>query len=326
MNSINKLDYLKKLTDEMKNAIVVEDENYTTFPIYTNPTPEQAQEMYTNGRALWNVGGPAMAKTVEVDVKSAETGSTVKTRIYYPIVSEKLPILFYIHGGGFNLGSIDTHDRIMRILAEQTQSAVIGIDYTLSPEAKFPQALLECVASVQFYNQNAKQYDLDFNNIGFAGDSAGASLCMGTMLWLRDHGEDVSCIRALLLYYGWYGLSNSASMTLYGNAWDAMRQEDLDSYLQIYMEKVEDRENPYFNIYNNDLTKDMPATYIMACECDPLKDDGRCLHEILKDNGFESTYHEEPGVLHAVLIYNKIMEAPNRVLKDGADFFKRHLK
>jgi acetyl esterase len=73
---------------------------------------------------------------------------------------------FYLHGGGFVLGNLDTHDRIMRLLAHYTQCTVVGIDYTLSPEARFPQAIEEAVAVCQFYAQQADTLNLNMQRFG----------------------------------------------------------------------------------------------------------------------------------------------------------------
>ena len=91
-------------------------------------------------RRPWREGGPIMAETHEMDMDG------VRLRLHRPVADQKLPVMLYIHGGGWTLFSIDTHDRLMREYAARAGIAVLGIDYSLSPESKFPVALEECAA------------------------------------------------------------------------------------------------------------------------------------------------------------------------------------
>ncbi|KDU70141.1 acetyl esterase [Salmonella enterica subsp. enterica serovar Heidelberg str. RI-11-013312] len=84
----------------------------------------------------------------------------VTTRLYSPQPTSQAT-LYYLHGGGFILGNLDTHDRIMRLLARYTGCTVIGIDYSLSPQARYPQAIEETVAVCSYFSQHADEYSLN---------------------------------------------------------------------------------------------------------------------------------------------------------------------
>ena len=90
--------------------------------------------MYAQERIFWNSGGPNISSIMETEVKGPVGG--IPIRIYQPHPDKCLPVLVYLHGGGFVLGNLDTHDRIMRELAFRSGCAVIGVDYSLSPEQK----------------------------------------------------------------------------------------------------------------------------------------------------------------------------------------------
>ncbi|NYY81411.1 hypothetical protein DMI65_19365 [Escherichia coli] len=92
------------------------------------------------------------------------------------------------------LGNLDTHDRIMRLLASYSQCTVIGIDYTSSPEARFPQAIEEIVAALLLFPPAGGGLSNNMSRIGFAGDSAGATLALASALWLRD--KQIDCGKA----------------------------------------------------------------------------------------------------------------------------------
>src|SRR3546814_6777355 len=96
--------------------------------------------------------------------------------------------MLYIHGGGWTLFSIDTHDRLMREYAARAGIAVLGIDYSLSPESKFPFALKECAAALDWIAAQADALNLDANRVLIGGDSAGANLSVATCLQIgRAH-------------------------------------------------------------------------------------------------------------------------------------------
>jgi acetyl esterase len=140
---------------------------------------------YRVERSFWNEGGPLMTHTVDEVIDTA--GAQVPIRIHRPTAEAVLPGIVFLHGGGFTVGDLDTHDRIMRVIAAESGAAVIGVDYSLSPESKFPQALHE-VAGV--FDRFARSGD-DFRRstvrrLAIGGDSAGAMLTLGAALLLRD--------------------------------------------------------------------------------------------------------------------------------------------
>src|SRR5699024_11553166 len=92
-------------------------------------------------RSSWTEGAPLTAHTVDESIDGA--GAQVPIRIQRPTAEAILAGIVFLHGGGFIVGDLDTHDRIMRVIAAESGAAVIGVDYSLSPESKFPQALHE---------------------------------------------------------------------------------------------------------------------------------------------------------------------------------------
>lgn len=320
MDPKNKVHVLERIGDEMRAVLQFQQQNggNTTAAL---DYPSQRQN-YIDERKYWNEQGPEMARTVS-DTVTTDYGE-VGVRLYYP-ACKPAPVLFYLHGGGLILGNLDTHDRIMRLLAHYSGCTVIGIDYSLSPEARFPQAIEETVAVCRFFNQHADDYQLSMANIGFAGDSAGAMLALATVLWLRD--RDIHCgqVTGVLLYYGLYGLQDSASRRLYGGSWDGLARQDLDDYQRAYLASPADRESPYYCLFNNDLTRNMPPCFIVAAEFDPLIDDSVALYKTLREHHQPCRYQVYPGTLHAFLHYSRMMPCADRALRDGADFFRAQL-
>lgn len=256
MKPENKLPVLDLISAEMKTVVNTLQPDLPPWPA-TGTIAEQRQH-YTLERRFWNAGAPEMAtRAYMVPTKYGQ----VETRLFCP-QPDSPATLFYLHGGGFILGNLDTHDRIMRLLASYSQCTVIGIDYTLSPEACFPQAIEEIVAACCYFHQQAEDYQINMSRIGFAGDSAGAMLALASTLWLRDKQIDCGKVAGVLLWYGLYGLRDSVTRRLLGGVWDGLTQQDLQMYEEAYLSNDADRESPYYCLFNNDLTREVPPCFI----------------------------------------------------------------
>jgi acetyl esterase len=126
----------------------------------------------------------------------------MRVRIHFPRnVEAPAPALIYLHGGGFTLFSIDTHDRLMREYADAGQFAVIGVDYPLAPEHKYPVALNCLVDLLLWLRDHASEWGIDTARLAMGGDSAGGNLSFASFLQLRDLGQD-QLIKAILSNYG----------------------------------------------------------------------------------------------------------------------------
>ena len=146
-------------------------------------------------RARWRSGGPQMQNTQEIRVPFGHSG--VRVRIYDPKKPEPAsrplrPALVYMHGGGWTLFSLDTHDRLMREYAARSGLIVIGVDYALSPEAKFPVALEQIVAVVRWLRGRGSAFGVDPDRLVLGGDSAGGNLAMSAAVKLRDSRRELA--------------------------------------------------------------------------------------------------------------------------------------
>lgn len=329
---MNKLDVLSLINPQMKAVLAREDElagdaNDTSVGF------EQMRENYVLGRAYWTEGGPVMAEKVD-DVIAGPAGD-IPVRFYYPTAETAaaaaakegaFPGIVYVHGGGFVLGNLDTHDRICRILAEKTGTVVVAVDYRLSPEAKFPSAVEEVSAVATYLHGHGAAHGIDGGRLAFAGDSGGAHLGLAATMRMRDTFGSSDFVKCLLLFYGWFGLTDSSSMRLLGGPWDGLTEQDWQFYLSMYANDPAELEaSPYANLFLNDLTRDMPACYIAAAEYDPLRDDSATLAAICEANGIPCRFEVFEGVIHAFLHYTKMLDAANDALEHGATFYRQQL-
>lgn len=327
---MNKIDALANLNEGMKAVLAKEDELIAASGADANDTSagfDKMRENYVAGRAYWVEGGPVMQKTVDVAVDGPH--GAIPVRFYYPQGVEldgSWPAIVYAHGGGFVLGNLETHDRICRVVAEQSGAIVVAVDYRLSPEARFPVAVEEVAAVALHLHEHGADYGIDGERLGFAGDSGGAHLGLAATFYLRNERGGAAYVKCLQLYYGWYGLADSSSQRLLGGPWDGLTEEDWLWYKNLYAENLDDLvKNPYANLFLNDMSHDMPALYIAAAQYDPLKDDSTTLAAICEQCGIAHRFEMFPGVIHAFLHYTKMLDEANVALAHGGAFYREQL-
>lgn len=318
-------DVLARVTDEMR-AVLAKQAELAGDAFATDVTVEEMRRRYALERSFWNEGGPVMARTVD-DVVPGPSGD-IKVRFHHPVdaggppATDHPPALVYVHGGGFVVGNLDTHDRIMRTLAERTGAVVVGVDYSLSPEAKFPLAVQECAAVVEHLARHGEALGLDPQHLSMAGDSGGANLCLATALYLRDGVPAGPRLESLILYYGMFGLRDSVSQRLFGGEWDGMSRADLDHYLTCYTNGPQDLESPYLDCLGADLSHGVPPCYVAASALDPLLDDSLALAALLEAAGVPYRLRTFDGVLHGFLHHSRLLPEALEALSDGADFHR----
>ncbi|RYV51307.1 alpha/beta hydrolase fold domain-containing protein [Pengzhenrongella frigida] len=310
-------DVLARVTVQMR-AVLDRQTALSDDAFETDVALEEMRRRYALERVFWNEGGPVMVATVD-DLVPGPSGN-IPIRAHRPSGASGRPCIVYLHGGGFVVGNLDTHDRIMRTLAERTGSVVVGVDYSLSPEAKFPMAVRECAAVVQHLRAAGAALGIDGNHISLAGDSGGANLCLATTLYLRDEAPG-QAIRCLILYYGMFGLRDSLSQRLFGGEWDGLARADLDYYLRCYTTGPLDLESPYLDCLSADLSAGVPPCYIAASGLDPLRDDSLALSALLQEADVPHRLRVFQGVLHGFLHHSRMLPEAGEALADGADFY-----
>lgn len=319
---INKPDPYPLLCESMKKVIDYQAE-HAADAFDTNCSWDELRVKYVEERRFWNEGGPQAVKTVEVMVPGPM--GDVPARIYYPDDKPEHYAVVFIHGGGFTVGSNDTHDRMMRSVMASSGCCVIGVDYHLAPEAKFPIPLYESAAVVRFFQEHGAEYGILPGKMALGGDSGGANLAMGLNLYLRDTPGGNEFIKALLLYYGAFWLQDSSSARLNGTLLDGMRRTDLLSYMSYYA-TPEDMENPYFSSFLNDLSTGVPPIYMCCGDLDPLLDDTLTLEKFMKHFGVPTQVDIVLGALHAFMHYGRMMPEAVKCLERSGAFFKEQLE
>ncbi len=260
-------------------------------------------------------GGPEMAE--RTDRWIGARGRRIFCRVFKPMLDSELPTLIYFHGGGWVWANVDTHDRMTREYAASGPVNVVSVDYALSPEAKFPQALEECAAVVRWIAENGAQWGLDGSRILLGGDSAGGNLALATGLLLRDTGGPA--LRGILANYP---VSDSRfdtpSYKEFGVGGYGLNTQRMSFYWDVYVAHDADRLNPLAAPLRADL-RGLPPVCVLLAELDVLRSEGEALVEKLRAAGNPVETRTFTGVVHGFLrATGDVQKARDAVAAAGA--------
>ncbi|MBS0567072.1 MAG: alpha/beta hydrolase fold domain-containing protein [Proteobacteria bacterium] len=272
-------------------------------------------------RAPWRRGGPEMAETREISLPTRH--GPVRARTYRPAVGAAVqPGIVYLHGGGWMMFSLDTHDRVMREFAARARATVVGIDYALSPDVKFPFALEQIVDAVRALREQAADLGLDVARLAIGGDSAGANLSVATSLVLRDLGAS-QWLRGMLLIYGCYAPEISdAAANGFGAEGNLLTAAEMASFWFNYLERPGEARNPLVSPMRAELAG-LPPAFLIGAQCDVLAEQSIAFAAKLRAAGVSADLVEYPGATHSFLEAVSVSELADRAITDGAAWLSR---
>ncbi|MEJ0039546.1 MAG: alpha/beta hydrolase fold domain-containing protein [Gammaproteobacteria bacterium] len=308
-----------RLDSDIRRFVARLADDYACHPPMEAADIASRRKIAASVRAPWSAGGPQMARTIETSA-SAE-GIGVRVRLHYPSFAERLPALVYAHGGGWVLFDLDTHDRLMREYAARTGAVVVGVDYSRSPEARFPVALDEMVAVVRWLQSEGESLGLDAARIAVGGDSAGANLALSACLKLRDSGAP-HAVRAMLLTYGAFSTdATTSSHRDFGAGELLLSSDEMTGFWKSYLRSAEDAGNSYACPLRADL-HGLPAAFLTIAELDILHDENLAMVDKMRDSGVPVRAIVYPGTVHGFVEAMSIARISAQALDDAANWFR----
>jgi acetyl esterase len=230
----------------------------------------------------------------------------IAVRIYRASLDDNQPAIVYFHGGGFVIGSLNSHDGTCRRLAHGSKCTLVSVDYRLAPEARFPAAVDDSYAAAVWVAENAKTLKIDPSRLAVAGDSAGGNLAALVALLARDKGGPRLC-HQLLTYPVTDMACKSESYITNGQGY-FLTQEMMAWFALQYMPAGHDPEDPLLSpLYAADLSGLPPATVITA-EYDPLRDEGEAYAKRLQEAGVPTKLVRYDGVIHGFFSMNGMID------------------
>jgi acetyl esterase len=206
-------------------------------------------------------------------------------------------MLLYIHGGGFTVGSLTTHDVLCRQLSRQGHCAVVSLDYRLAPEHRFPIAVHDSWDALNWLHQNGQTLGLDTRRLAVGGDSAGGTLSAVCALMARDAGLKLSL--QLLFYPGCIARQDTASHHTFAEGF-MLDKETVDWFFANYIDEA-DRDDWRFAPMNAPDHAGLAPAWIGLAECDPLVDEGVQYADTLRMAGVPVDLEIYKGVVHGFI-------------------------
>ena len=281
------------LDPEIKKMLLVMAEMGILDPINDRPVDELRELM---GR-LAQVRGLGDGETEEADITISGPGGALSIRVYTPYGEEGLmPAIVYFHGGGFVLGNLDSHGHVCRALARDAASVVFSVDYRLAPEHPFPAAIDDAYAALQWVASNALEFNVDVEKIAVAGDSAGANLAAVSAIRARDNAGPKLCFQ-LLVYPPADVAHESISRAENANGYFLTR-EMINWFYKLYLSDGVDANHPWVSLLNADNLSNLPKTFVITAEYDPLRDEGEAFAKKLGEAGGSVDIVRFDGAIH----------------------------
>ena len=299
-----------------------------------------------------NEGGPAVeslserdARNVLVNLQASVTvdlsgidesektitqdGYTLKITIVRPKEKKnKLPVFIFTHGGGWILGDYPTHKRLVRDLVVASKCAAVFVNYTLSPEAHYPQAINEIYAAAKWVSEHGDEINVDGKNMAAVGNSAGGNMTAALCMMAKDKGGPVIKLQILMWpatdasfteeSYEEYGRQRFLTLPLMKWSWDR------------YIRDAKQRREKYASplLASLDELRDLPPALIQVAENDILRDEGEAYGRKLEQAGVKVLSVRYNGMIHDFGMLNGLAETVQvkGLIELAAAELKKHLQ
>ena len=277
-------------------------------PLY-ELTPEEARKV------LLNVQNTKV-KIPDIQSDTIEINTTNKRKMSIKIIrpqknKKRLPVIFYIHGGGWVMGNDRTHARLTAELAVKTQAAVVFPIYTPSPEAQFPEITDDLFIALQHISASADKYNIDTTRLAVAGDSVGGNMAIALCLLAKknENNPPITC-QALFYPVTNAAFDNSSYQTYADGPW--LTKKAMEWFWMQYAPNEKDRQNILASPLQAkpDELKGLPPALIITDENDVLRDEGEAFAQKLNKAGVDVVSLRFAGTIHDFMMLNPLAETP----------------
>lgn len=249
------------------------------------------------------------------DLSIPAPGRNIKLRRYRPNKSNLMPVLIYLHGGGWTLGDLDSHDELCRRLALTSDCIVVSVDYRLAPENPHPAALDDSLVAIEWVVENAKLFGGDPRLLAVGGDSAGGHLSAAVCLRIRDEGGPQIALQ-LLIYPALR--ASFETLSCYENATDKwLTRSDLIWFWKNYLGDASNLD-PYACPGEAVDLKGLPRALIITAGGDVLRDDGEMYGFKLRAAGVRALCYRFPGMIHGFMAVPNELKAGRQAVELAA--------
>lgn len=278
-------------------------------PSIPEMTADEARNFLREIQHIYDYEQEAVVEDTEISTANSET---IPLRIVRPAgyENEELPVIIYIHGGGWVMGDRYTHLNLIKRLARHTKSAVIFPEYTHSPEAVYPEAINQIYSVLKYIYNNPTEFNIDNSKIAIAGDSAGGNMAAAiTLKSKNENGPDIKF--QLLLYPVTDAKMKSDSYKEFENGpW--LTKKSMEYFWKAYLNDKKQEEDIYVSpVYAEiDDLRGLPPALIITNENDVLRDEGEEYGRKLTEAGVSVMNVRINGTIHDCMMLNGLSQTP----------------
>jgi acetyl esterase len=270
--------------------------------------PPAAREVLLHAQS-----GPIDLRRVSIVDRVLPTGPTGQTRIRVirpENTNRTLPVIVYFHGAGWVMGDTKTHDRLVRELATGAQAAVVFVDYERSPENRYPVAIEQDYAVVDYVAKHSQEFNVDASRLAIAGDSVGGN--MTAVVGLLAKERKGPAIKAQVLFYPVTdaAMSDGSYQTFANGPW--LTKPAMSWFWDAYLPDVVARKDVHVSPLNatSEQLQDLPPALVITAENDVLRDEGEAYARKLTAAGVTVTATRYNGTIHDFVMLNALAETP----------------
>ena len=284
-------------------------------PFYKLTVPE-ARAAYVAASEILELPRAPLARVQELHIP-ADDGHAMPARLYAPS-NEVLPVLLYLHGGGFTIGNLETHDSLCRQLALRSGAAVVALNYRLAPEHRFPVAVDDAWAAMKWLATGADSLGLDGSRLAVGGDSAGGTLAAVCALHARSVGLTLS--GQLLITPGTAAHADAPSHSTFAKGY-LLEKQGIAWFFDHYIDTSLRTDWRFAPLQADNFDGLAPACVILA-ECDPLVDEGVAYADQLRAAGNRVALELYRGVTHDFIKLGRVIPEALQAQAVAADFLR----
>jgi acetyl esterase/lipase len=268
---------------------------------------EDARLMFVKGQQLF-AGSPKPARTEDRTLPVGPKGS-VSIRIFRPEVSaEALPVVMYFHGGGWVLGDAESYDRFVREIVSGTGAAVVFVEYSRSPEERYPVPLEECFAATKWVAEHSNELGLDATRLAVAGDSAGGNMAAAVCLLAKERRGPRITAQALIYPATGSGF-DTPSFKEFAEGYYLTAEASRWFWHQYAPDRSVDKEPTACPLLASlEQLKELPPALVITAECDILRDEGEAYARKLTEAGVPVTCTRYLGAIHGFMGANALAQ------------------
>ncbi|QBF27504.1 alpha/beta hydrolase [Pseudomonas tructae] len=274
-------------------------------------SPEQARLEFDQSSLLMGMGGQGLGEVSAVHIPTRD-GQRLDARLYRPSdCAAGLPVLLYFHGGGYVVGSLDSHDAICQGLAENTTCLVLSVAYRLAPQWRFPTACEDAEDAWRWLCSEAAALGGDPQRLAVAGDSVGGSLATLVAQSAAAHQQP---LLQVLIYPVTDASQVRASIERYAQGY-LLEKDTLAWFYQQYARTPADLHDPRFSPLLAALDGGQAPVLMVLAECDPLVDEGQAYAAALGEAGVTVDLQLYAGMTHDFLRMDALVDEAEEALQ-----------